>query len=191
MSAGVGQWPLRVLRPRAIPRRRAARSGVLANRTSATMIRALEAHCQDLTHALQKKTCRIAMTLTTPPLRPLWRQVTRWTLAFPFRDDRGHRTVRHLPAQLDSRVVRRTMDRSRLIHGLHSRSAHAGHARAHRTDCLPGATHTSDVNSHIAINGRVSKNGMQTAICGRHRLNPFTTKYGVTSAGRTALPTRR
>jgi hypothetical protein len=32
---------------------------------------------------------------------------------FPRRDDRGHRTARHLPSQLDSRVVRRTVDWSR------------------------------------------------------------------------------
>jgi hypothetical protein len=37
-----------------------------------------------MTAAAEKPICRIAMTVTTPPLRPLWRQLTWWTLAFPF-----------------------------------------------------------------------------------------------------------
>jgi hypothetical protein len=37
-----------------------------------------------MTVAADNQESRIGMTVTTPPLRPLWRQVTWWTLPFPF-----------------------------------------------------------------------------------------------------------
>src|ERR1700730_16461156 len=47
------------------------------------------------------------------------------------------------------------MDRSGLIHGLHSRSSftHAGHGCTHGADCLSRATHTA-VFPHGFFNGR-------------------------------------